>query len=264
MTEPDEKARFEITPQPPHPVLKRFYAHVGERQTRVNQMFDAAAGQYDRMERVMSLGAGRRYRREALLQTGLASGMRMLDVGCGTGVIAAQAARIVGTRGLVVALDPSSGMLIQARARRGSAAVQGIGESLPFADESFDMLSMGYALRHVADLRRAFDEFRRVLKSDGVALILEITAPAARPAHALLKAYLKYMIPAAARVARRGREARALMSYHWETIERCVPPATIMDALRRAGFERVERRVEFGIFSAYTAAKTRVRADSSA
>jgi len=238
--------------QPPHPVLTRFYHREQERQTRVNAMFDAAARHYDHIERVMSFGTGRRYRREALTRAGVGEGMRVLDVGCGTGLLAAQAAAITGPD-RVVAIDPSIGMLNEARARGAPLAVRGVGEALPFADHSFDVISMAYALRHVADLQRAFREFHRVLKPGGVALMLEITPPASRPAYTLLKLYLKYLIPAAARLGRRSREAGALMSYYWATIEECVPPAIILDALRRAGFERAERRVEIGIFSAYTA-----------
>ncbi|MGH8502679.1 MAG: class I SAM-dependent methyltransferase [Gammaproteobacteria bacterium] len=248
----NKHVEHEPSRQAPHPVLTRFYRREQERQTRVNAMFDAAAGHYDHIERLMSFGTGRHYRREALARAGVRNGMRVLDVGCGTGLLATQAAAITGP-GRVVAIDPSIGMLNRARVRGAPLAVRGVGEALPFADHSFDVISMGYALRHVADLQRTFREFRRVLKPGGVVLMLEITPPASRPAYALLKVYLKYLIPAAVRLARRSREAGALMSYYWATIEECVPPASILDALRRAGFERAERRVEIGIFSAYTA-----------
>jgi len=238
---------------PPHPVLNDYYVHARARQSRVNAMFDAAARHYDRIERVMSFGTGQRYRREALTRASVRSGMRVLDVGCGTGLLTAQAAAITGPRGRVVAIDPSAGMLNQALALGAPQAVRGVGDALPFHDAAFEVVSMGYALRHVADLERAFREFRRVLKPGGVALLLEITPPASHAARVLLKFYLKYLIPTAARLGLPGREAGALMSYYWATIEQCVPPATILDALRRVGFGRVRRHVELGIFSAYTA-----------
>lgn len=247
------KAVVHTVAQPPHPVLERYYVSERERSARVNEMFDAAAADYDRIESAMSLGSGKRYRRIALTRAGLAAGMHVLDVGCGTGVLAQEAARIVGAHGSVSAIDPSSGMLAQARGRQVTRAVQGVGERLPFADASFDLLCMGYALRHVADLNVAFREFRRVLKPDGIALLLEITAPKTPTAHTLLKLYLKHFIPAISRLSRRGRAASRLMSYYWETVESCVPPAVIVDALRAAGFERIERRVQVGVFSAYQA-----------
>lgn len=248
----DPSHRGVASAQPPHPVLLRYYGGAEERQTRVNAMFDAAARHYDLIERVMSFGTGQRYRRQALEHAGLIEGMRVLDVGSGTGVIAAQATELGGR---VVALDPSTGMLQRARARGVSLATRGVGESLPFADNSFDLLTMGYALRHVADLNLAFREFRRVLRPGGRALLLEITAPDLRFQRAALKLYLKHVIPALTRLSRRGHEAAPVMAYYWETIERCVPPATIMDTLRGTGFAQVGRRVEFGMFSAYTAVK---------
>jgi demethylmenaquinone methyltransferase / 2-methoxy-6-polyprenyl-1,4-benzoquinol methylase len=253
MTEtPDPSQREIALQQPPHPVLPDYYRHAAERQTRVNAMFDAAARHYDRIERLMSFGTGQRYRRQALERAGLVEGMRVLDVGCGTGVIAAQAAALGGR---VVALDPSAGMLQQARARGVSLMTRGLGEALPFADNGFDLLTMGYALRHVADLRLAFSEFQRVLRSGGRALLLEITAPEACVTHAALKLYLKHLVPTLTRISERRREAAQVMTYYWDTIEQCVPPAVIMEALGRAGFARVERRVEFGILSQYTAVK---------
>lgn len=247
--------RGAVSARPPHPVLSSYYRDAEERQARLNAMFDAAARHYDLIERVMSFGRGQRYRRQALASAGLVEGMRVLDVGCGTGMIAAQAADLAGARGQVVALDPSTGMLQRARARGVLLAARGLGECLPFADNSFDLVTMGYALRHVADLKLAFREFRRVLRPGGRALLLEITAPESRFQHAALKFYLKHLIPGLTRLSRRSREAAPVMAYYWETIERCVPPATITDTLRGTGFAHVWWRVEFGMFSAYTAVK---------
>lgn len=216
-------------------------------------MFDASAAHYDWITNAMSLGSGVSYRRRALQKIGLSSGMSLLDVGCGTGVIAGEAARLVGPRGLIVGLDPSMGMLSHARGRRVRVAVQAMGESLPFSADSFDVLSMGYALRHVSDLNATFAEFRRVLKPGGSALLLEITLPESKWGHRLLRAYLKFVVPTMARVLGRSRDDELLMSYYWDTVEQCVPPKTILDLLRDAGFQRVEREVELGIFSAYSA-----------
>jgi demethylmenaquinone methyltransferase/2-methoxy-6-polyprenyl-1,4-benzoquinol methylase len=138
-----------------------------ERHARVVRLFDAVAPYYDRMNRVMSCGTGDWYRRSALRRAGLTERMRLLDVGCGTGIVAGHAAHIVGPLGGVMALDPSIPMLRTARQQRVPCVIQGIGEFLPFADRSFDMLSMGYALRHVTDLHVTFGEYQRVLKPGG-------------------------------------------------------------------------------------------------
>lgn len=242
-------------PLPPHPPLARYYGSEEQRRRQVDAWFDEAASDYDWINQAMSFGSGHRYRREALLRAGLAAGMSLLDAGTGTGGVAAQAQRIVGGRGLVVALDPSLGMLRQAAGHGVRRRVRGLAESLPFPGERFDMLSMGYALRHVADLRTTFEEYLRVLEPGGKLLLLEITPPASRLSHSLLKLYLRRLVPLVARFGHGGRASRELMEYYWDTIEKCVPPAVILAALAGAGFQRAERHVEMRIFSEYTAVR---------
>lgn len=216
-------------------------------------MFDATAGDYDRIERTLSFGTGAWYRRRALLRAGLAPGMRVLDVAIGTGLVAREALAVLGAQGYVAGVDPSAGMLRAARAIAPIPVVQGLGERLPFADGQFDFLSMGYALRHVSDLRRLFREFRRVLRPGGVACVLEIARPDNALSRGALKLYLRGIAPLLSRLVARTPEAPTLYRYFWDTIEACVPPAQIMGALQEAGFEDVRRHVEARIFSEYTA-----------
>ena len=242
-------------PLPPHPPLARYYQSEEQRRRRVDAWFDEAASDYDWINRAMSFGSGSRYRREALLRAGLAAGMRLLDAGSGTGAVATQAQAIIGGSGLVAALDPSLGMLRQAAAKGVRHRVRSFAEFLPFPGERFDMLSMGYALRHVADLRATFREYLRVLRPGGKLLLLEITPPASRLSRAFLKLYLGRLMPLLARFGHAGRASRQLMEYYWETIENCVAPAVILGALTDAGFSQVERHVEMSIFSEYTAVR---------
>ena len=242
-------------PLRPHPPLARYYRSEEQRRRQVDAWFDEAASDYDWINQAISFGSGHRYRREALLRAGLADGMSLLDAGSGTGGVAAQAQRIVGSRGLVAALDASLGMLRQAAGNGVRRRVRGLAESLPFPGERFDMLSMGYALRHVADLRTTFQEYLRVLKPGGKLLLLEITPPASRLSHAFLRLYLGRLVPLLARFGHGGRASRELMEYYWETIESCVPPAVILGALADAGFRQADRHVEMRIFSEYTAVR---------
>ncbi len=239
----------------PHPVIHRYYADEPSRKQWVNGMFDATAGDYDWINAMMSLGSGRLYRTQALRRQGLDTGMRLLDVGTGTGVIACVAQQRVGSTGEVVAVDPSEGMLEQARAAGVATALPGRAESLPVPAGRFDMLTMGYALRHVADLEVTFAEYLRVLKPGGKVLLLEITRPRNRIGLGALKFYLRGVVPLITRIFRRSRKGQTLMQYYWETIEHCVPPETILAALRSAGFEQVQRHVLLGIFSEYSGVK---------
>src|SRR5690606_31831940 len=99
----------------PHPVLPDYYPDAASRQDIINALFDAGARHYDWIDRWMSFGTGRRYRREALQRHGVGPGLRVADVGTGTGVIALLAQELVGPAGEVVAVDPSPGMLDAAR-----------------------------------------------------------------------------------------------------------------------------------------------------
>jgi len=244
-----------VDPLPPHPALTAYYAGAAEREAFVRRLFDATAADYDAINQVFSFGTGRRYRARALRQAGLAAGMRVLDVATGTGMVAAAARHLVGPSGSVTALDLSAGMLRRAGRHAGLCLVQGSADSLPFADARFDLLTMGYALRHVGSLDTAFTEFARVLRPGGQVLLLEIGRPGSRQAHRLVRAYLGRVVPLLSRLAGSGRQAETLMRYYWDTIESCVPPETILTALRASGLRDAHSATEFGLFRTYTATR---------
>jgi demethylmenaquinone methyltransferase / 2-methoxy-6-polyprenyl-1,4-benzoquinol methylase len=242
-------------PLPPHRLLTEYYPDEPSRRRQVLAWFDKSACDYDWITQAVSFGSGNWYRRQALLRAGLAPGMRALDVACGTGALTTQAQRIVGPDGEVHGLDPSTGMLLQGRSHGARSLLRGMAEDLPFTDGSFDFLSMGYALRHVADLRTTFREYRRVLAPGGRLLILEITSPRSRFSYRFLELYLGRIIPLMAGLGRGGRTSRDLMRYYWDTIANCVKPPVILAALQEAGFSPVERRAEMALFSEYTAVR---------
>ena len=239
----------------PHPLLKSYYADEPGRKRRVNEMFDESAPHYDWITGAMSFGTGRWYRGDALKRHGVGPGTRLLDVGAGTGVISLLAQELVGPTGKVVAVDPSEGMLAEARKAGVRDTRLGRGEQLPVGDGEFDMLTMGYALRHVEDLVVTFREYLRALAPGGRVLLLEISRPDGKFQYTMVKFYLKHVVPAVTRIVRRSAEAQRLMRYYWDTIESCVPPADILDALRSAGFTDVRRHVLNGMFSEYSALK---------
>lgn len=239
---------------PPHPDLQRYY-QAGEKQRFVRQIFDASAADYERVEKLMSLGTGCWYRRRALRRHGLPCGQRVLDVAIGTGLVAREILRLAQDGVFLVGLDPSVGMLAQARRRGPVAVVAGFGENMPFPDGSFDCLTMGYALRHLPDLLLAFREFHRVLRPGGKLLILEITPPRQGLKKAVLKAYIRSLTASAALLVTRHRTTAELWRYFWDTMEACVPPEKVMAALTDAGFSQASRFLELGIFSEYTAVK---------
>lgn len=242
-----------MSARPPHPVLTDYYRRDADRRSFVIKLFDATAGCYDRFCGVLSLGSGLWYRRHALESLGLRAGMTLLDVATGTGLVARAAAQILGDARAVVGLDPSAGMLRQARKRVAGPLVQGQIEELPFEDARFDVLTIGYALRHAADLDVAFRECLRVLKPGGQILILEISRPPSPTQRQLARLYITRALPSLIALTTGNRDVRRLARYYWDTIATCVSPDVIMDSLRRSAFVDVGHRVLGGLLSEYTA-----------
>lgn len=244
-------------PLRPHPKLDRYYGSDAERSGAVNTMFDEGAPYYEWICRVMSFGTGGWYRKQALRTAGLRPGMRILDVATGTGLVLRSAKDIAGATGLAIGLDPSGGMLRECRKSCAAPVLQARGEHLPFGDAAFDMISMGYGLRHVPDLRGLFAEYIRVLKPGGHVMILEISQPRSAVGRWLNRLYLRDLVPGVSRLGTGDAAASRVMRYFWDTIETCVPPDVIVGALKEAGFLNARRGVTGGIFSEYTGEKPR-------
>lgn len=239
----------------PHRVLDQYYANEGARREFLDDIFDKTSANYDRIEKLIGFGSGPWYRRQALLRAGLKPGMSVVDVGIGTGLVAREAAQIVGDAALITGVDPSAGMMSHAKVLAGVKLLQGKGEAIPLPDQSCDFLSMGFALRHLSSLDAAFSEFFRVTRPGAKICLLEITRAEGNWSGRLLKIYLKNIVPTIARVWSRDAETARIWRYYWDTIEACVAPEEVMQALRSAGFSEVRRHVELGIFSEYQATR---------
>ena len=140
----------------------------------VRGMFDRIAPVYDLMNRVMTAGLDRRWRRFAVREV-VWPGDRVLDSCCGTGDLAVEAER---RGGRVVGLDFSERMLARARSKSGTIEwVQGDALALPFGDGEFDAVTCGFGVRNLADLEGGLREAARVLRPGGKIAVLEITRP---------------------------------------------------------------------------------------
>jgi demethylmenaquinone methyltransferase/2-methoxy-6-polyprenyl-1,4-benzoquinol methylase len=197
----------------------------------VRGMFDRIAPVYDAMNRVMTAGLDRRWRRltvEAVVQPGNS----VLDACCGTGDLAVAAER---EGGVVTGLDFSPRML--ERARRKSDTVEWIeGDllALPFDDGSFDAATVGFGVRNVADLEAALVELRRVLRPGGRLAILEITQPrgALKPFFSL---WFDRIVPLLGRVLPGGKA----YTYLPASVRRFPGAEELVAVLERHGFGEV-------------------------
>jgi demethylmenaquinone methyltransferase/2-methoxy-6-polyprenyl-1,4-benzoquinol methylase len=250
MSEPVERE-----PVAPHPLLSDFYGASGERTAFVRRLFNDTASYYDGINKLYSLGSGAWYRRRSLVRAGLRPGLRLIDVATGTGMVAQEALAVIGRREDVIGVDLSEAMLTIARNKLGIRVIQGVAEQLPIADASTDFVTMGYALRHVADLVVAFREFHRVLRQDGTVLLLEIGKPTRRLGRAVAGTYLGRVVPLLSRWFSGGERAQALTAYYWATIDHCVAPAIILKALADSGFVELRCDVELDMLRSYVGRK---------
>ncbi len=157
---------------------------------------------------------------------------------------------LAGMLAIVALAGPSWREEPQPMWQREAPLVQARGEQLPFAGGQFDMVSMGYALRHVPDLLRLFNEYRRVLTPGGRVVILEVAQPESTIGRRLNKMFLQTIVPRIAQISTGRADAKRMMDYFWDTIEQCVPPDVILSALTRAGFEAT-RTVTGGVLGQY-------------
>ena len=237
----------------PHPPLKQHYTRPEEKPVFVKKLFDEGAEHYDPVVGWGFFGQGKFYRKWALERHGLEPGMKLLDVACGTGLVATAAARILGSGKNITCVDPSDGMLAIAREKLEQATfIRAGAEELPLPDKAFDFLSVGYALRHFGDLAAAFREFHRVLKPGGKVLLLEATKPKNPVGAGLFRLYFAHIYPALTKLFTGSDKAKLMMKYFWETMDACVRPETILEELRSARFAEVERTRMASIFSEYS------------
>jgi len=239
----------------PHTPLTDYYSDTDQRHEYVMDLFDRTAKHYDTVERIFGNG-GLWYRRFSMKRAGVAPGMRVLDIATGTGAVFCGAAELVGPSGRVFGVDPNREMLREARKKHDGPLSRGVGQALPFRSNEFDFVTMGIALRHVSDLVAAFREYHRVLKPGGRVWILEAHVPESQLGRTLTRLTWAKLIPGLTLAFTRSREAKELMDYYWDTVDQCVPRATIVDAMTKAGFDGATcKTVIPGAFCEYTARK---------
>jgi demethylmenaquinone methyltransferase/2-methoxy-6-polyprenyl-1,4-benzoquinol methylase len=210
----------------------------------VQRMFDRIAGPYDMMNRVMTAGLDRRWRELAAEATGLGNGANALDVCCGTGDLAIALARVVGRGGQVTGLDFSSEMLERARRkpRQDGAAeiswVQGDATAMPFADNSFSAVTIGFGLRNLPDPEAGLHELARVVRPGGKVVVLEITQPPSGPMKPFYGVWFNRVVPAIGKVL-----DNSAYSYLPASVRRFPPPDELGRMFWRAGLRDVRYRL---------------------
>jgi demethylmenaquinone methyltransferase/2-methoxy-6-polyprenyl-1,4-benzoquinol methylase len=204
----------------------------------VRQMFDRIAPVYDAMNRVMSVGLDQRWRRSAAKAV-VRPGDAVVDVCCGSGDLALAAA---GAGGRVTGVDFSQPMLERARRKApGVEWVEADALALPFADGTFDAVTIGFGLRNLAEPARGLAEMRRVLRSDGRIAVLELTRPRGLLAP-LYRVWFELLVPRAARLLPGG----SAYAYLPASVRRFPGPFDVARLMAEGGFDEIRWRLFAG------------------
>jgi len=199
-------------------------------------MFNHIARRYDLVNTVLSGGTDAGWRKRAARTTGLTAGGSALDVACGSGKLTAELARRAGSKGRVVGLDFSVAMLeVARRDHPGIEFVEGDALNLPFDDGSFDVSTMAFGLRNLADPVRGLREMLRVVKRRAV--VLEFVRPPDGPVGTAYRMYLKTLLPAIGGVISGQPSAYRYLS---DTVDSYRTPGELRAMAVAAGWVHVE------------------------
>ena len=216
----------------------------GEKARKVAGVFDSVASQYDLMNDLMSLGAHRLWKRFAISMSGVRAGDWVLDLAGGTGDLSSRLLPLIGPKGRVVLSDINASMLNEGRRRLidegavGNIAYAQIdAEQLPFADNTFDCITIGFGLRNVTDKDRALASMYRALKPGGRVVILEFSHPVAPGLKPVYDLYSFAVLPILGKLV-----ANDAASYRYlaESIRVHPNQDTLLTMMETAGFERCQ------------------------
>ncbi|HEC85481.1 MAG TPA: bifunctional demethylmenaquinone methyltransferase/2-methoxy-6-polyprenyl-1,4-benzoquinol methylase UbiE [Thioploca sp.] len=213
-----------------------------EKVQRVTQVFDSVANRYDLMNDLMSGGMHRLWKRFTIELSGVRRGQQVLDLAGGTGDLAAKFATLVGEPGQVVLGDINATMLQVGRERllnKGALVnyAQMNAEALPFADNSFDLISIAFGLRNVTDKEAALASMFRVLKPGGRILILEFSELKVRPLKPLYNLYSFKVLPLLGKMVTNDADSYRYLA---ESIRMHPNQENLLQMMQQAGFDRCD------------------------
>jgi demethylmenaquinone methyltransferase/2-methoxy-6-polyprenyl-1,4-benzoquinol methylase len=215
-----------------------------QKAKKVAEVFHSVAARYDLMNDLMSMGVHRLWKRYTIEMAGVRSGHKVLDIAGGTGDLARAFSKRVGPTGHVILSDINASMLgvgrdklIDAGLAQNLDFVQANAECLPFADNSFDLLTIAFGLRNVTNKDSALRSMFRVLKPGGRLLVLEFSKPVIEPLSKAYDAYSFSILPALGQLITQDADSYRYLA---ESIRMHPDQETLKSMMDSAGFERTD------------------------
>ncbi|RYM35025.1 bifunctional demethylmenaquinone methyltransferase/2-methoxy-6-polyprenyl-1,4-benzoquinol methylase UbiE [Brumimicrobium glaciale] len=239
-------------------VVKPYNKVDKSKKEEVAEMFDNISAKYDFLNHFMSLGIDHLWRKRAINMLKASKPKKIIDLATGTGDFALAALKLNPEK--VVGVDISNGMLEKGREKmkkRGKediiSMVYGDSEDLPFADNEFDALTVGFGVRNYENLEKGLAEMLRVINVGGTAVILEFSKPKKFPIKQFFGFYSKYVIPTLGKTISKDSSA---YEYLPESVAAFPEGQDFLDILNKVGYKNTTARlVSGGIATIYTGVK---------
>ena len=228
------------------------------KKEQVEQMFDNISGKYDELNHILSMGIDVGWRKKVVKKVGATKPETILYIATGTGDLAIMMAK--STQAKITGFDLSAGMLEVGKNKVAEQKlddriemIQGDAENMPFADNSFDCITVAFGVRNFENLKKGLDEIYRVLKPGGKFIILEFSQPESFPMKQLYGFYSKNILP---RIGKKISKDESAYTYLPESVKAFPYGEEMKNILKNSNFTKTtDKKLTFGIASIYEGLK---------
>lgn len=228
------------------------------KKQQVEQMFDNISGKYDLLNRILSMGIDVSWRKKVVKSVKNQNPKTILDIATGTGDLAIAMAKATDAK--ITGFDLSAGMLEVGKRKIAEEnlqdrieMIQGDAEKMPFADDSFDVITVAFGVRNFENLKKGLDDIYRVLKPGGKLIILEFSQPQAAPMKQLYSFYSRYILP---RIGKKISKDQSAYTYLPDSVKAFPHGDEMKKILKNSNFvEPFDKKLTFGIASIYESLK---------
>lgn len=228
-----------MVPEKQNKMQVKPYSSEGSKKSQVSAMFNRIAPYYDLLNRVLSLGIDRNWRKKAISLLESSHPKQILDVATGTADVALETARRLSPDS-IIGVDISADMLAIGRQKITKQGLDEVirleeadSENLPFADNTFDAVTVAFGVRNFEHLELGLAEMQRVLKPGGQVVILEFSKPVAFPFKQLFHFYFRNILPFIGKITSKDPKA---YRYLYESVQAFPDGDAFLEVLQKTGY----------------------------